>query len=121
MNIDTSDERDAILFKELDKHANKLRESAEKFADFIMQMKSKSVELKPIIRSLDAITSAKIEKMDQAISDLEKNILIFSTNIKIKNSTTMKEDEFIEFMKFYNELSNNAAQLVEKAIELNNS
>ncbi|HSW69741.1 MAG TPA: hypothetical protein VLI69_06285 [Gammaproteobacteria bacterium] len=112
------DEKDKHLFLELDKFSVTLRKSAEKFIDFLILNHKQSPEMKSLMSSLEHITAFSIEDMDKAIEELKNSLA--ELNGYAKNfDKLMKENEFVEFMKYCEEMGINAADLAQKAIELN--
>lgn len=115
-----SDARDKKLFQELDKHSTALRTSAEKFAIFLMKIKNQSPEIKSLMKSLDHIVVSSIEKMDESITGFNKNML--SLNTKTSNpatyNTVITNEHLVEYIKLSQEVAMNAANLSEKAAQL---
>lgn len=113
----TLTKQDKELFQELDKNSSKLRTASEKFADFLMKL-NQSTDIKPLIHSLDNISHSPIEKMDEAILSLNKSLSLVTAHMGDSSHKSLDKDSYSKFIELTQAVTNEATQLMNKAIEL---
>lgn len=120
VNADQQSQRDRNLFKQLDGFSSTLRNTAKQFADVLRQFKMQSVEVKSLIKALEAIIISPIETLDLSILNLEKCISTVNSQLARRDviSPLFSETKFVEFTKLNEEMAMRTAELAEKAMQL---
>ena len=108
------------LFIQLDKESKKLRDTAKDFASYLMADNMDLPKKDDLIKALQYVSSVRIDRIDVAISSLEKALLAASIKLKdpkIKNIPGQEKNADTLIIKS-TAVIKEMGDLLNKAIEL---
>jgi hypothetical protein len=109
---------DQLLFKELDKFSQPMREMADELAKLYKELPVKSAEIDNTIKALQKINSSSIDRMDIAVNEIKDAFLTLSMKIK-KDSRLLDSPTFHTILRKNFYLVQKIHDLEAKVLELN--
>jgi hypothetical protein len=109
---------DQMLFKELDKFSEPVRELASELANLYKELPVKSAEINNTVQVLQKLHSSPIDRMDIAVNEVKDAFLTLSIKIK-KDSRLLDSPAFHTILRKNFYLVQKIQDLQERALELN--